>query len=66
MLEWVLNDWVTDTNETPWGIKQLDELGEIGERAGQSVDLVNQHDVDPVGSNIVQQSLQGRPFQRPP
>ena len=29
------------------GIEQLDELGEISERAGQPVDLVNQHNVNP-------------------
>jgi hypothetical protein len=29
------------------GVKDLDQLGEIGERAGQSVDLVDRDDIDP-------------------
>ena len=27
----VLNCWVTETKETSWGIKKLDQLGEVGE-----------------------------------
>jgi len=27
-------------------IEQLDELGEVGQRAGQAVDLVNHDDID--------------------
>ena len=64
MLERVLNDCVTETNETPVGLEQLDQLGKIRQRAGQPVDLVNQHDVDLARANIGQQPLQGRPFQR--
>src|SRR5262249_24301746 len=64
MLELVLKDWVTDTNETPWGIEQLDELGEISERAGQPVDLVNQHNVNLARPDIGQELLQRRAVER--
>ena len=38
----VLKDWVIETNDTPRIlIQQLDQLGEIGERAGEPVDLVD-------------------------
>ena len=63
MLELVLKDWVTDTNETPW-VEQLDELGEISERPGQPVDLVDQDDVDLAGPDIRQELLQGGPLER--
>ena len=33
-------------------IVQLDQLGEISKRAGQPVDLVNQHDIDLARSDI--------------
>src|SRR4029077_8681741 len=46
------------------GIKQLDELGKVSQRAGQPVDLVNQHDVDLAGTNIGQQPLQRRALKR--
>ena len=64
MLELVLNDCVTDTNETAVRLEQLDQLGKIRQRAGQPVDLVNQHDVDLARANIGQQLLQRRPFKR--
>src|SRR5262245_20365434 len=41
----VLNCWVTETNDT-MGIEQLDELGEVCQRAGQAVDLINDNDTD--------------------
>src|SRR5215211_5200659 len=47
-------------------LEQLDQLGEIGERARQPVDLVHHHEVDPAGPNIAQQGLERRPFQRGP
>jgi len=46
------------------GIKQLDELGEISQRTGQPVDLVNQHDVDLAGADIGQELLQRRAVER--
>jgi hypothetical protein len=42
------------------GIEQLDQLGEVGERAGQAIDLVDHDDVDLAGSDILQQVLQRR------
>ena len=41
-------------------VEQLDELCEIGERPGQAVDLVHHDDVHLAGTDIVQQTLQGR------
>ena len=46
------------------GIEQLDQLGEVGQRAGQPVDLVDDDDVDLAGPDILQQPLQGRPVGR--
>ena len=40
-------------------VEQLDQLGEVGQRAGQTVDLVDDDDVDLSGADIVQQALQG-------
>jgi hypothetical protein len=44
-------------------IKEFDELGEVGERAGQAIDLVDHDDVDPPLSDVGQESLQGRAVQ---
>jgi hypothetical protein len=41
----VLNAWVTETKETPC-LSNLDDPGEIGERAGEPVDLVDDHHID--------------------
>src|ERR1700693_5471158 len=40
-------------------VKQLYQLGEIGERAGQPVDLVDHDDVDLAATDMVQQLLEG-------
>ena len=40
------------------GIKQLDQLGEVCQRPGQPVDLVDDNDVDLAVSDIVQKLLQ--------
>jgi hypothetical protein len=45
-------------------VEQFDQLGEVGERAGQPVDLVDNDHVDPVSANIVQQPLEGWPVHR--
>ena len=45
-------------------IEQLDELGEISERAGQPVDLVNQHNVNLARPDIGQELLQRRAVER--
>ena len=64
MLVVVLNDWVTETKETSMLVEQLHQLGEVGQRAGQPVDLVDDDDVDLPGSHLVQQVLQGRAVER--
>src|SRR5271155_2913551 len=45
------------------GVEEFDQPGKIGERAGQPVDLVDDHDVDPAGSDIGDQVLQGGSLQ---
>ena len=66
MLELVLKDCVTDTNETAVLLEQLDQLGKIRQRAREPVDLVYHHGVDLAGPDIRQEPLQGRPFQGGP
>jgi hypothetical protein len=44
-------------------VEELDELGEVGERAGQAIDLVDDDDVDPLFTDVGKQSLQGRAVQ---
>ena len=39
------------------GVEQFDQLGEVGERAGQPVDLVDNDHVDPSSANVVKQPL---------
>jgi len=41
-------------------VEDLDQPGKIGERAGQPVDLVDDHDVDPAASDVGEQPLQRR------
>ena len=41
-------------------VEQFDQLGEVCQRAGQAVDLVDDDDVDLPATNILKQSLQGR------
>src|SRR4029077_1043878 len=43
-------------------IEDLDQPGKIGERAGEPVDLVDDHDVDAAGCNVGEQALQRRPL----
>src|ERR1700730_13178215 len=45
-------------------VKQLDQLGEIGERAGQAIDLIDHHDGDLAGSDIGKEVLQGLAVER--
>ena len=40
------------------GVEDLDHLGEVGERAGQPVDLVYHHYIDQLVTNVGQQALQ--------
>jgi len=45
-------------------IEDLDDLGKIGERAGQPVDLVDDNRIDPTRRNVGEQPLQSRPIHR--
>src|SRR5271157_333937 len=45
-------------------VEQFDQLGEVGERARQPVDLVDDDHVDPVSANVVEQSRERRPLHR--
>ena len=44
-------------------IEHLDDLGEVGKRTGQSIDLVDHHRIDLVGLNVGEKLLQGRAVQ---
>ncbi len=45
-------------------VEQLDQLGEVGQRPGQPVDLVDHDDVDLAGPDLGEQRLQGRAVER--
>ena len=60
----VLNDWVTETKVTAGAVEDLDQLGEVHQRPGQPVDLVDHDDVDQPLLDVGEQLLQRRPFQR--
>jgi hypothetical protein len=45
-------------------VEKLDEFGEVGKRPRQPIDLVDDYDIDLLGSDLVQQSLEGRPIER--
>ena len=70
MLVVVLNDWVTETKVAPGLVERFDQLGEVEQRAGQPVDLVDDDDVDLAGLDVGEQPLRaGRssvPPERPP
>ena len=51
----VLNCWVTATNDTPCRIQNLNDLGEVGERARQAIDLVDDDHIDALCPDIVEQ-----------
>jgi hypothetical protein len=46
------------------GVEQFDQLGEIGKRTSQAVDLVHHHDIDLAGAHLGEQRLQGRTVER--
>jgi hypothetical protein len=52
------------------GIKQLHELGEVGERPGQAIDLVDDYNVDPalpyVGEQLLQAGTVQAAAEKPP
>ena len=39
------------------GIEQFNQLGEIGQGAGQAIDFIDDNDIDPVGSNVSEELL---------
>jgi hypothetical protein len=45
-------------------VKKLDELGEVGERAGQPIDLIDDDNVDLPRPNLLQERLQRWTLQR--
>ena len=60
----MLNCCVTDTKEALFASEDLDDLGKIGERAGQPVDLIDDHGIDPPRRDVGEQLLQSRPSHR--
>jgi hypothetical protein len=46
-------------------VKDLDELGEVGERSGEAVDLIDHNDIDPPPPHLGQELLQGRAVHGP-
>src|SRR5215218_4953992 len=46
------------------GIEDLDELGEVGERAGEPVDLVDHHHIDELRADCREEPLQSGPLER--
>src|SRR3979409_2074791 len=57
MLVVVLNCWVIERDAA--AVKDIDELGKIGERARQPVNLINDDHVDLAGLDIGDQPFQG-------
>ena len=55
----MLNCCVTDTKETPFASKTLDDLGKVGQRTGQAVDLVADDDIDAAALDVREKLLQG-------
>ena len=45
-------------------VEQLDQLGEVGERSGEAVDLVDYDSVDTTRLNVREQLLQSGPIHR--
>src|SRR6185437_1951603 len=50
----------------PMRLEQLNQFGEIGQRSGEAVDLVDHDDVDLSVLNVGEQHLQGGAFHRSP
>ena len=46
------------------GVEEFDQLGKVGERAGQPVDLVDNDHVDPASPNVIEEPLEGWPVHR--
>ena len=62
----VLNDCVTETNVTPFRSNTLDQLGEVGQRAAEAVDLVDHDHVDQPVLDILEQPFSTRGVQSVP
>jgi hypothetical protein len=62
MLVVVLNCWVIDDERHAMAVEKLDQLGKVRERPRQSVDLVNDDDVDLAGLYVGDEVLHGRPL----
>jgi len=45
-------------------VEEFDQLGKIGQRSGEAVNLVDHHDIDAPGRDIGQEPLQRRPLHR--
>src|SRR5215472_49727 len=45
-------------------IEDLDDLSKIGKRAGQPVDLIDDHGIEPPRRDVAEEPLQGRPIHR--
>jgi hypothetical protein len=65
MLVVVLNDCVTETNETPSASKISTSLAEVRERAGEPIDFVDHHHINQPGADRGEKALQGGPLERP-
>jgi hypothetical protein len=63
MLVVVLKDWVT-RRRRPYGRRIARPAGEIGQRAGQPVDLVDDDNINAPRPNDFQQALQRRALHR--
>ena len=59
MLVVVLNDWVTETKETPWASNVSTNFAKSA-RSGQPIDLIDDDHVDPSRLHIDEQFLQSR------
>src|SRR4030088_1144519 len=60
----VLNCWVTETNDTPCASNSSTSLAKSANDLVQTVDLVDDDDVNLPGADVVQQSLQVGPVGR--
>jgi hypothetical protein len=49
-----------------FGVEGFHDLGEIEQRTGQAVDLIDHHHVDFAGADIGKKPLQGRAVHGPP
>jgi hypothetical protein len=47
------------------GIQHINNLGEIGERPGEAVDLIDNDDLNLAGLDVLQKPLEGRPLHGP-